>query len=78
MSKLPKFEALVEIEVRAEDIDAVDDLIHATWEAGDPADETDATIWTKDVEPVAEPSPASAREARGSGSDPVGSSFRGG
>jgi hypothetical protein len=51
-SRPPKFKATVEIELRATDIDAVDDLVHAVWSTGDPMDLADATVYVVDTEPV--------------------------
>jgi hypothetical protein len=44
-----RFRAIVQIDLEARDIDAVDDLVHAIWSDGDPGDATNATLWTTDV-----------------------------
>jgi hypothetical protein len=46
---MPRFKAIVEIEINASDEDVVDDLIHAVWQEGDPKDALDATLWTTSV-----------------------------
>lgn len=46
--------AIVQIEIHIPDgdVEKADDLIAATWEAGDPADELNAVVWVKDVEAI--------------------------